>query len=101
MECLDTKYTHELKFELFQDRIVVSKLTADAKFGDPSDDVMFIGPRCESWKDGPVWMDYAGNTVRENRWIIPTDAGWVHYFADRWTLKERFDVWKEYLDIFA
>lgn len=86
-----------LVFEYAHDRIVATKLEADVCIKDPSDDLMFIGPRCEDWKEGPVWLDEDGNRVEEHRWWEPSDSGWMHYFNEKWTPEERRRVFVKYV----
>ena len=86
-----------LAFDYHHDRIVVTKLTPDADVGDPSDGLMFIGPRCESWLEGPNWIDKDGKEDHSVRWIKDSDTGWVHYFNPEWTEKERRETFAKYV----
>lgn len=75
-------------------------LTKDAMEGiDPGDDLLFIGPRFEYWKNGPVWLDETGKECLEHRWTIDSDTGWVHYFNDVWTRKEREKTFAKYVSV--
>lgn len=91
-----TVHLQGLSFNYDDDKIVVVKRIPDAYINDPSDDLMFIGPRSESWKRGPVWIDERGAEI-ENRWIKNSDKGWVHYFNDAWTPQERESVFVVYI----
>jgi hypothetical protein len=86
-----------LTITFFDDRVVALKLVPDADVKDPSDDLMFIGPDCEDWKEGPNWLDANGKEVDECRWIRKSDTGWVHYFNDKWSSKTRRNVFITYV----
>jgi len=59
---------------------------------------MFLGPRCEDWKAGPCWIDETGTEdLNRYRWKRTSDTGWVHYFPDTWTEKERDDTFVKYV----
>lgn len=93
---IKTVQLRDLLFNYYNDKIVVVKRIPDAYIKDPSDDLMFIGPRCESWKRGPVWIDERAAEI-EDRWIVDSDKGWVHYFNDTWTAQERESVFVVYI----
>lgn len=88
-----------LVFEYYENRIVTTKRTPNGDDGiDPSDDFMFIGPRMESWESGPIWLDETGaEDTGPNRWIKDSDTGWVHYFNNSWTTKEKQATFVEYV----
>lgn len=88
----------KLDIEYHEDRIVVRMLTEDAMEGiDPGDDLMFLADIYEDWKNGPVWLDETGKECTEHRWTIDSDTGWVHYFNDVWTRKQRDAIFVDYV----
>jgi hypothetical protein len=86
-----------LDIEYHEDRIVVKALTKDGMEDiDPIDDLMFLANIYDGWKEGPIWLDAMGEECRENRWTKDTDTGWIHYFNDVWTRKQRDAIFIDY-----